>query len=242
MMSHVASAFARKSCLALFGLMLFVSIARPTFATPNHLICDLVARQASSESGVPLGVLLAITRTETGRTKSGKTTPWPWTVNMEGKGVWFDTEDAARAFVFSHFKAGARSFDVGCFQINYKWHGGAFRSIDEMFDPLENARYAAKFLMKLKGELGTWPETAGAYHSRTPEYASKYKKRFNKFHAQIGEAEAQIAAELPKPRRNQKTPRVNTYPLFQAGNESGLGSLFPSGAAGASGLIRDTRG
>ena len=47
---------------------------------------------------------------------------------MEGKGKWFQTRDEALSYVFKHFKRGARSFDVGCFQINFKWHGQAFPS------------------------------------------------------------------------------------------------------------------
>src|SRR5699024_6482524 len=97
---------------------------------------DRAARQAARAHDVPLDVLRAISRAETGRPRQGGLQPWPWTVNMEGRGRWFDNADAARAYVFAHFKAGARSFDVGCFQINYRWHGDAFRSIDEMFDPV----------------------------------------------------------------------------------------------------------
>ena len=87
---------------------------------------------------------------------------------MKGTGLWFETEDAARAYVYEHFKRGARSFDVGCFQINYKWHHEAFASIEQMFDPMANALYAARFLGALKAEKGSWVEAAGAYHSRNP--------------------------------------------------------------------------
>ena len=33
------------------------------------------------------------------------------------------------------FVDGQPSFDVGCFQLNYKWHGEHFASIDQMFEP-----------------------------------------------------------------------------------------------------------
>jgi soluble lytic murein transglycosylase-like protein len=63
---------------------------------------------------------------------------------------------------------GARSYDVGCFQINYRWHGQHFASLDQMFDPDANAAYAARFLSELYAEFGDWSRAAGAYHSRTP--------------------------------------------------------------------------
>ena len=198
-------------------------------AKVQEQVCDRAAQSAATKTGVPLSVLLAITRTETGRTKGGATTPWPWTVNMEGKGVWFDTEDQARSYVFRHFKKGARSFDVGCFQINYKWHGSAFDSIDAMFDPNENATYAARFLKSLHSELGDWSKAAGAYHSRTPKYANRYKARFDRIHNGLTTSKTMApstivaAAVAPKP-----PAQNNAFPLLQSGSiAANLGSLVP---------------
>lgn len=151
-------------------------------------ICDQAAQIASQHVGVPLDVLRAITRTETGRRAEGQVRPWPWTVNMEGAGHWFRTQDAARHFVFSHFKTGARSFDVGCFQINYKWHNKAFRSIDDMFNPEKNAIYAAQYLQELFSEFGDWTKAVGAYHSRTATYAERYLKRYHAILASLPDA------------------------------------------------------
>lgn len=106
-------------------------------------------------------MLRAISRVETGRRLDGRLQPWPWTINVGGQGYWFKSEVEAKAYAFKIFKSGTRSFDVGCFQINYRWHGKAFRSIDAMFDPDENATYAARFLNELHAELGSWPAAAG---------------------------------------------------------------------------------
>lgn len=148
---------------------------------------------------------------------------------MEGKGAWFETEDAARAYVFKHFKRGARSFDVGCFQINYKWHGQAFASIDEMFDPLENAIYAARYLRDLYQEFGDWSAAAGAYHSRTPEYAKKYRARFDRHLARVADEPLQASPlNAPLTRATDQPARHNSYPLLQStGGRVVLGSLVP---------------
>ena len=150
-------------------------------ANPQDLgaLCDAAALQVSHESGVPVSVLKAISLNETGRKRNGSFRPWPWTVNMEGAGHWFETRDQALAYVFKEYKRGARSFDIGCFQINYKWHGEQFASIDEMFDPLANGRYAARFLGELYSEMGDWTKAAGAFHSRTKKYADTYAARFS---------------------------------------------------------------
>lgn len=203
-------------------------------------ICDAAAVQVSKESGVPLSVLRSITRTETGRTRNGRFEPWPWTVNMEGKGKWFDTEDEARAYVFRHFKRGARSFDIGCFQINYKWHGEAFQSIDQMFDPLANARYAAQFLQKLFDELGDWSKAAGAYHSRTPEYAKRYRARFDRIRSRLSDTTEIAALDMRDTAETGaiRPKRVNAYPLLrQVDHTVTRGSLVPLSGSGGLALI-----
>ncbi len=219
------------SIFIIMSLMVF-SFGTTAAQASRGNVCDRAARHAATETGVPLSVLWAITRTETGRSKDGQLLPWPWTVNMEGAGKWFETEDAARAYVFKHFKRGARSFDVGCFQINYKWHGTAFRSIDQMFDPLENARYAASFLRRLYRETGDWSVAAGAYHSRTPEYASRYRARFDRIRQRHKEqpGEIMLAADRSSDRveANLVQPRQNNYPLLRrAGAKRSFGSLVP---------------
>ena len=225
------------------ALVVSLAITSPlgasTYPDPQQ-VCDQVAQRAAQKTGVPLSVLQAITRTETGRKKDGIFGPWPWTVNMEGKGVWFDTLDEARAYVFRHFKRGARSFDVGCFQINYKWHHQAFSSIDEMFDPMANATYAAEFLKDLYAEHGSWTDAAGAYHSRTPKYANRYKAIFEKHRNKAPGPTQLVVAPVFVP--EQTAVRVNTFPLLQQGGGKRLGSLVPiSDQAAAAGFLTLTR-
>jgi len=227
------SLIARCAALSLAEL---VAMAYPLHAAQDlSQICDQAAVYAARKTGVPLSVLQAISLNETGRRRGGTMRPWPWTVNMEGKGVWFDTEDEARAFVYQNYKRGARSFDVGCFQINYKWHGQAFASIEEMFEPGPNALYAANFLLELYNEKGDWGSAAGAYHSRTPKYAEKYEARFNRFrNGLMGDdaphADVQLVYAEPQP--TPSVVRINKYPLLQAGSATRtLGSLVPLGNA-----------
>ncbi|WP_424942666.1 transglycosylase SLT domain-containing protein [Aliiroseovarius crassostreae] len=233
--------------------LLFPQPALATEGDDSH-VCDQIASLASAQTGVPLSVLKAISLTETGRTRGGKVRPWPWTVNMEGKGVWFDTEDEARAYVYKHFKRGARSFDVGCFQINYKWHHQNFSSLEEMFDPLANGLYAAKFLSELYQEKGNWKDAAGAYHSRTPKFANRYKERFAKHRATYANQDnqpirvADTTASGSYPAHNSPPPgllepRVNNFPLLQLGQgQRGMGSLVPISGSSATPLFMQGKG
>ncbi|MEO0372968.1 MAG: transglycosylase SLT domain-containing protein [Pseudomonadota bacterium] len=233
--------------IGLLTCILIFTKPNPSAANAYSGICDLVAHQAAQERGVPISVMKAITRTETGRNQGGRLTPWPWTVNMEGAGHWFDSRGAAEDYVAKHHARGARSYDVGCFQINYRWHGQHFTSIEAMFDPLTNARYAARFLSELFAETGDWSAAAGAYHSRTPKYANRYRTRFDRIRARLDTsgntaAPPRVAAaetvtdSIPQVIRQK--PRVNLYPLLQPGAQAGgMGSLVPNTSAARPALI-----
>lgn len=240
--------------LVLFALSAFPVFAETaaddaaeTAAPDPSLLCDSAAQAASRETGVPEAVLRAISLTETGRRRNGAFRPWPWTVNMEGAGRWFDTPEEAKAYVSERHASGARSYDVGCFQLNYRWHGEAFASLDEMFDPLANARYAAGFLARLYAETGSWSKAAGAYHSRTPSYAERYRTRFDRILANITDTplpeippeDIALAAVSAAPEATaEEQIRVNTFPLLQANAGPGaLGSLVPLSLAPGRRLI-----
>ena len=140
--------------------------------------CVLSAHRAAQRTGVPATILLAVSLVETGRGKGRDRRPWPWTVNLKGKGFWFASRNEAERFARRTLGNGQRLFDVGCFQINYRWHGNEFSSISSMFEPDTNALYAARFLKRLYREKGNWMAAVGAYHSRDKKRASRYAARF----------------------------------------------------------------
>ncbi|PWK59807.1 lytic transglycosylase domain-containing protein [Roseicyclus mahoneyensis] len=154
-------------------------------AAQAHL-CDAAADRAAREIGVPLSVLRSLTRVETGRGQGDTIEPWPWTLNMGGDGRWHDSEASALAAARQAIAGGRRNIDIGCFQINYHWHGAAFADPSRMLDPVENARYAARFLRDLHAELGDWTAAAGAFHSRNPDHAARYLARYREISAALG--------------------------------------------------------
>ncbi len=156
-------------------------------------ICDQAASNASRETGVPLEILMAVTRAETGRSVNKTLQPWPWTTNDAGKGRWFETRELAQAHIRRQHSMGLKNFDIGCFQINFRWHGTEFSSIEEMLEPEANALYAARFLAELQQEKGNWEDAVAAYHSRTPEHADRYRKRFTRILSRLS-----VDPALPK--------------------------------------------
>ena len=213
------------ACCAALGLVCTLSPARASSGGGADL-CHSATQEAAAETGIPATVLAAIALTESGRSIGGHLQPWPWTINAGGRGHWFANRDEALRFAEGLLRAGKENFDVGCFQINYRWHGARFASVEAMFDPRANARYAAGFLAELSRETDDWSEAAGAYHSRTPEVAARYRARFDSIHAGLTDAPVPAPARTPAP---EALPGPGyDHPLLQAREAPrSAGSLVP---------------
>lgn len=142
-------------------------------------LCTAHMPRYEREYGVPTHLLSAISSTETGRWNDALkiTLPWPWTINAEGKGYFFDTKQEAIQAAKNLKMRGVKSMDLGCMQVNAYHHPNAFRSIEDAFDPQQNVAYAASFLRSLYESEGSWKSAAAAYHSKTPALGSQYLSR-----------------------------------------------------------------
>ena len=138
----------------------------------SHCVSEIL--RAQDRYGIPDNILLGIGLQEAGVSRGGRLTVWPWAVNAAGVGRIFDNRSAAMAWVREREAMGVQSIDVGCMQINLRWHPHAFTHLEQGFDPVINVDYAARFLRDLYAETGDWMRAAGAYHSRTPAYADIY--------------------------------------------------------------------
>ena len=204
-------------CLVSLSLALCGAEAR----NDPSALCTEAAAAAARRTDVPYDVLLAVSVVETGRDRR----PWPWTVNLAGEGHWLDTAQEAETLVAEALAEGRTNIDLGCFQLNYRWHAEAFPSIADMLDPEQNALYAAEFLARHHAETGDWALAAAAYHSGTPEYAERYQARFETVYAALGAGEV---VDAPAPART----RTNRFPLLVAGAAGRNGSLVPVTSGG----------
>lgn len=138
---------------------------------------DSFLRMQENAHGIPPFLLRAVSNVESGRLVKGKLTPWPWTINVEGKGYIFDTKQKAIQAVKQFQQMGAKSIDVGIMQINLRHHSHAFHNLEEAFDPQLNIAYGAKFLKKLFLQHKSWNLAVGHYHSATPKFHNAYKQK-----------------------------------------------------------------
>ncbi len=143
----------------------------------SSLKCVSLFRHSEYKQRIPADTLYSISLNETGRLHSTKKVKlsWPWTVNVEGQGHFFNTRQEAVHFVKKQIALGKESIDVGCMQVNLKHHPDAFKSVEEAFDPRANIAYAASFLRSKYDQLGCWHKAIAHYHSATETLGTKYK-------------------------------------------------------------------
>jgi hypothetical protein len=155
--------------------------ASPLGASPSGAsqpqLCEAAIATTERAAHLPVHMMGAIALVESGRpdTTRGVMRPWPWTINAEGQGAFFDSKQQAIDAVRALQARGVHSIDVGCMQVNLMFHPTAFTSLDVAFDPDANTRYAAAFLTALHGATRDWPAAIAAYHSETPEIGAQYR-------------------------------------------------------------------
>ena len=160
------------------ALWLFAA-ASPVLAQDDSLVCATETTRQEKQQAIPDRLLHAISLVESGRWDADHRAnlAWPWTVNAEGEGRFLPSKEAAVAEVRKLRARGVRNIDVGCMQVNLLAHPDAFASLEEAFDPHSNVAYAARFLVELHEQDGSWPQAGAHYHSQTPELAAPYRAK-----------------------------------------------------------------
>lgn len=128
---------------------------------------------------IPQGLLTAISLAESGRAVDGDgdLVAWPWTINVNGKGFYFDTKQEAVDATRKLIDEGQRSIDIGCMQVNLRYHPNAFNSIDDAFDPAQNVAYGAQYLSSLHRLQGSWTKAVERYHSSNDVRREDYREK-----------------------------------------------------------------
>jgi len=175
----------RGKWFASFMLLFFVISAiysksnASTDATAENS-CEAVTSEAEEAFSLPEGILTAIARVESGRKmQDGVYKAWPWTINDNGKGLFFDTRQSAIDYIKKQEDLNNPAIDIGCMQISVKWHAHAFSSHASMLDPYTNIAYAAIFLEELYQNHGEWDLAIKHYHSADTQKNVPYLQKVN---------------------------------------------------------------
>ncbi|GHC64503.1 lytic transglycosylase domain-containing protein [Limoniibacter endophyticus] len=123
--------------------------------------CEREIERAAKRYGVPTGILYAVGLTETGNRGSLQAN----TLNIHGKAVFAKSRADAISTFNAARESGQTLIDLGCMQINHRYHSQHFTSVADMLDPALNVDYAARFLKELVGRHGNWTMAVARYHA-----------------------------------------------------------------------------
>ncbi len=165
-----------KCLLLLLSLFYFLNAQNLTKSEAIFLYEDFMSSQEIAQ-GIPSNLLRAVSNVESGCVMGKAVVPWPWTINVEGKGYTFKTKEEAIKAVEKFQRRGSKSIDVGIMQINLLHHPSAFSNLQEAFDPQLNIAYGAKFLKQLFLQYKNWNKAVCHYHSATPKYHNVYRQK-----------------------------------------------------------------
>lgn len=162
-LSELLTAFAILSAIIALG----IAIPSPANAEAPGGDCYNAINIAAQETGVPGWILRGIARTESGRydKSSGSTSAWPWAINNAGESYFPANWAESLAIIKKLQKRGETNIDVGCMQLNMRWHSQNFDDTMHMLDAYANVSYAARFLANLKKRHGNWAKAIACYHN-----------------------------------------------------------------------------
>jgi len=146
-------------------LLLTVAVNAVAEKPATQIIPDAY-RQIAAEEHVPAESLYSLAMAESTRKTEWGTKPWPWTLNVAGKGYRHETpEEAWEALLGFMQRYPLRRIDVGVAQVNLGWNGHHFPTFRDAFDPYTNLRAAARILRACyDAQQGSWIKAAGCYH------------------------------------------------------------------------------
>jgi len=136
---------------------------------PQDQLCAKYIAHYQEIEDIPSHLLTAISLVESGRWDDNKKQKfaWPWTVMAEGKGAFLATKALAVAKIKGLQNRGISNIDVGCMQVNLRYHGEAFTSVEQALEPDANVAYAARYLKDLRKKNRSWAQAVAYYHSAT---------------------------------------------------------------------------
>ena len=144
----------------------------------DTLKCEYLAKDAERRHGLPENILLSISRVESGYQKvDGVRRAWPWALNAGGDSAYFLTKEKALDSLNERIEKGVTNIDVGCMQLNFRWHKNFFKNLSEMINPEKNVDYGARFLKKLYRRHGSWEKAVKHYHSSKSKFNVRYYKK-----------------------------------------------------------------
>lgn len=167
-------------------------------------------QKVALQHGVPAESLYSLALAESSRQLPHGTRPWPWTINVAGKGYRYDSRQAAWQALQQFMKIHPlKRIDVGIAQVNLGWNGHRFNSTWDAFDPYTNLNAAARILRECwERSPGSWLKAAGCYHHPAGgKPAARYRRIVSEKLASLSPIQPRpIATQVPGNLVSNQTP------------------------------------
>lgn len=164
--------FTRAAMAAALLISLIKSVSAEALPPGYHAI--------ARETGVPAPLLYAVALTESGQSRLSQShwRPWPWTLNISGRGQYFASRYAAWQALQRALGDETTSVDIGLMQVNWRYHHKDLGSPWQSLDPYHNLRVGAAILNRCQSPDVDWWESVGCYHApNNPVRAQHYRER-----------------------------------------------------------------
>lgn len=164
--------------ISLFYVVVFITTN--IFANDDHLQCIAAITFYEKQYDLPPNLLHAIAITESGKwnLQEKMILPWPWTLNVMGKGYYFETQQQALQYLRKLLSEGIEQIDIGCAQVNWLHHGKHhFQTPENALNPIINTAYAAYFLTQNYQITKNWRHAVARYHSKNSIIGEKYAQK-----------------------------------------------------------------
>jgi len=150
--------------------------------------CKTAALITERQFAIPDGLLVAIGIRESRFANQ----MWPWSINDRGKALRYqDRKDAVAAA--KRLSKESSSFDVGCFQIHWRWLGRSCVSdLEDLFDAEKNAECAGRHLREMYDQTGSWHSAVEAYHVGPNRTEAKIVARAEAYACRVAKSFAQL--------------------------------------------------
>ena len=143
-------------------------MATPVKETVAEDVRALITK-AERKYKIPFGLLTAIAKVESDMRS--------FAINVGGRSIFAASLAEATSAAKREIDAGKTNIDLGVMQLNWRWHGDQFSSLEEMLNPEKNIAYSARHLKQLYNQHGNWQKAIRYYHSAKPEYNRKYSRK-----------------------------------------------------------------
>lgn len=116
-------------------------------------------------NSVPAWFLYGIALQESKILFGRRALPYPWTLNVKGQGKRYNTYEEALVALKWFVSNGLTSVDIGCMQVNWRWHGARLQTLERALEPYANIDAGAQILRAEYAVTRDWFKTAMQYHA-----------------------------------------------------------------------------